>query len=177
MHDESIDRTIFAVILGDAAATAVVHHSSASVDELFKVTESLNPMTPNDIWSKYYLPPLERDGLTSEIDDEKNVIPESETLDSFLAVNQQSVSLAGLGFNIVDTKACKSKQDACSQIPNCTGWWRFSRIGYNHRKTEALVHTDYDDPQWALMGMGHFVLLHRESGLWHVAGTHITWVS
>ena len=177
MHDESIDPTIFAAILDDTATTAAVHHASASIDELFEVTDSLKPLTSNDLWAKYYRPPLETEGLTAEIDYETKVIPEPETLDAFVACNQQSISLAGLDLNLVETEAYDSKQDACSRIPDCPGWWRFSRIGYNQRKTEAMVHTDYDHPRYRLMGMGHFVLLRRESGMWHVAAKHMTWIS
>src|SRR5262245_13805153 len=46
----------------------------------------------------------------------------------------------------------------------CSGWWRFSRIGYNPLKTEALVHTDYNHPRYGAMGTGYFVLLRRASG-------------
>lgn len=176
MLDESIDKTVFAAILKGDAGTAAVHHTSASVDDLFEVTDSLKPLTPNDFWTKYRSS-LETEGLTSEIDYETKLIPERETLDAFAAINQQSISLAGLNLNLVDTNSYDSKQDACSRIPNCSGWWRFSRIGYNRRKSEALVHTDYDHPRYGLMGMGHFVLLGHDSGLWLVVAKDMTWIS
>jgi hypothetical protein len=177
MFDDSIDLAVFTAILNGTVRTAAVHHMSASVDELFEVTNSRKPLTPNDLWDKYYRPPLETYGLTSETDCETKVIPAPETLDAFVAINQRSTSLAGLELNLVDTETYHSNQNACSGIPNCTGWWRFSRIGYNRRKSEALVHTDYDDPRYGLMGMGHFVLLRRDSGLWLVAAKHMTWIS
>lgn len=177
MLDDSIDLSVFAAILNGNAATGAVHQTSASVDDLFEVTDSLKPLTPNDLWRKYYRPPLETEGLTSEIDYETKLIPGHDTLDAFVAINQQSISLAGLDLNLVDTNRYGSRQDACSQIPNCTGWWRLSRIGYNRRKSEALVHTDYDHPRFGLMGTGHFVLLRQDSGLWTVVAKHMTWIS
>lgn len=177
MFDESIDPTVFAAILNDSARTAAVHHLSASVEDLFEVTDSSKPMTPNDLWATYYRPPLETEGLVSETDPDSMLIPDSDTLDAFISVNQRSIPLVGRELNLVDTENYDSKQDACSQIPNCTGWWRFSRIGYNQSKSEALVHTDYDHPRHALMGMGHFVLLRREGRSWFVVARHMTWIS
>lgn len=177
VHDHSIDPDVFAVILNGTNDTAAVHCSTASVVDLFEVPRSLQPASPIDLWDKFYRRPLEIDGLTSELDHETKRIPQSDTLDDFINVNQVSVELNAKRFHLIDTESYESKQNACSSIPDCSGWWRFSRIGYNAGRFEALVHTDYDHPKWGLMGMGNFVLLSRDGDRWLVVAKSMTWIS
>ncbi|WP_419187324.1 hypothetical protein [Stieleria bergensis] len=77
----------------------------------------------------------------------------------------------------MDTAKFDSKQQACSTLENCSGWWRFSRIGYNEDGTEAIVHTDYDHPKYGLMGMGYFHLLALTDGNWSILARDMTWIS
>jgi len=164
-------------LLDGNAQTAAIHFRTASVAELIEVPKSLQPLSPIDLWHKYYRPPLENDGLTSELDFETKHFPQSETLDNFIRVNRDSVKLDSNNLRLINTAEYESKQDACSTVEQCSGWWRFSRIGYNSERSEALVHTDYDHPKWGLMGTGHFVLLANDGNRWNVVAKNITWIS
>ncbi|WP_442483518.1 hypothetical protein [Aeoliella sp. SH292] len=103
---------------------------------------------------------------------------DADCLDAFATANSQRCPLDALnGLNLVDTDLYPSHQDACSSVPNCTGWWRFSSIGYNASRSQAILHEDYDHPKWGLMGMGHFVLLEQSQQQWRVVAKHMTWMS
>lgn len=177
MADLAIDIDVFIAILDASADTAAVHHKTACVDDLFYVRQTDLPATPVDSWNTYFRPPLEKDGLVSEADFESRFVPETSTLDSFIQSNMTSVRIDSPWLHVVDTESFESKQVACSTIEHCSGWWRFSRIGYNENQSQALVHTDYDHPKWGLMGMGHFVLLSHDQSRWRVLAKAMTWIS
>ena len=177
LNDDSIDADVFAVILDGNVQTAAIHNRTASVADLIEVPKSLQPASPTDLWHKYYRPPLENDGLTSELDFETKHFPKSETLDNFISVNRHSVEIESSSLQLINTAEYESKQDACSAISDCSGWWRFSRVGYNNDGSEALVHTDYNHPRYGLMGTGHFVLLANDGNRWNVVAKHMTWIS
>ena len=177
MADHSIDIEVLIAILDGSAETAAVHHKTASVDDLFHVRQADLPATPVDSWNTFYRPPLEKNGLVSEVDFESRFVPETSTLDAFIQSNMTSVRIDCPRLHIVETELFGSKQDACSTIENCSGWWRFSRVGYNEDQSQALVHTDYDHPKWGLMGMGHFVLLSNDQSRWRVLAKDMTWIS
>ena len=168
---------VYFSILDRDVGTAAVHHTTASVDDLFLVRKSDFPATPVESWNRYYRPPLETEGLVSEADCESRVFPEKSTLDAFIKANLTSVRVDYPLLHIVDTEVFGSKQDSCSGIENCSGWWRFSNVGYNDGQTQALVHTDYEHPKWGLMGMGHFVLLSKDRYRWRVIAKDMTWIS
>ena len=177
LQNDSIDYELFATVLGPSVPTAAIHNRTASISDLIEVPKSLQPATPLDLWYKYYRPPLEKDGLLSEADYETKYFPDTETLEDFVNANRNSLEIASNQLNVVDTTKYKSKQDACSKIDNCCGWWQFSRIGYNADKTEALVHADYEHPKRTLMGSGYFVLLNRAAEGWNVIARDMTWIS
>ena len=177
MGDALIDPEVFSVILNGSAGTAAVHYLTASMTDLIEVSRSYHPASSMDLWKKYYRPPLENDGLLSESDFETRHYPQPSTLDSFVDANIKSVELDFETFRLVKTEDFESKQHACSRIENCSGWWQFSRIGYNADRSEAIVHTDFDHPKRGLMGFGHFVLLAKESEQWLVVAKHMTWIS
>jgi hypothetical protein len=174
--DISTDTSVYFAVLDGTEKTACVHHRTASIAELCHAEGRLAALTPSEIWSKYFRPPLENRGLLSESDFETQHLPSAATLDNFFEVNEFSTDLQA-DFFIVDTQKFRSKQDACSTLKNCSGWWRFSRVGYNEDATEALVHTDYDHPKYDLMGMGYFHLLAKTNGTWRVIALDMTWIS
>jgi len=172
---ESNDGVLYRLVIGEKPELAAVHHMTAALDD---IVLTRNDETPFEMWLKYYRPPLERDGFTSETDYETKHFADAETLDNFVAANSISTPIdSSAGLALVSTNEFKSQQDACSSIKDCTGWWRFTRIGYNQLHTQAILHTDYDHPKYGLMGMGHFVLLEKIDDQWSVIAKNMTWIS
>ena len=158
------DELLYQLVIGNNPELAAVHHTTGSLDDVIWARKGESTF---DMWLKYYRPLLERDGLTSEIDYETKHFADAKTLDNFAAANSTSKPIEASGsLTLIDTDAFKSRQDACSSIEDCTGWWRFTTIGYNPQRTQAVLHTDYDHPKYGLMGMGHFVLLEQVNGQW-----------
>lgn len=169
------DELLYQIVIGNNPELAAVHHRTGSLDD---VIWARNGESTFDMWLKRYRRPLERDGLTSEIDYESKHFADAATLDDFATVNRNTKPIeASGGLTLVDTDAFESRQDACSSIEGCTGWWRFTQIGYNQQRTQAIMHTDYDHPNYGLMGMGHFVLLEQINGQWSVVAKDMTWIS
>lgn len=169
------DDLLYQLVIGNNPELAAVHHRTGTLDDVIWTRDGESTF---DMWLKYYRPALERDGLTSEIDFETKHFPDTETLDNFAAANRTSKAIEVSGnLTLVDTVAFNSRQDACSSIEGCTGWWRFTQIGYNQQCTPAVMHTDYDHPKYGLMGMGHFVLLERMGYEWSVVAKDMTWIS
>lgn len=169
------DEMLYRLVIGNNPELAAVHRMTGSLDDIL---HARNGDTTTQSWLKYYLPSLERDGFTSETDYETKLFAEIETLEHFVAVNGESFPIdSSCGLTLVETREFKSHQDACSSIDGCTGWWRFTRIGYNRKRTQAMLHTDYDHPRYGLMGMGHFVLLEQLKGQWSVVAKDMTWIS
>ena len=163
---------LYRLVIGDKPEFAAVHHMTAALDDIIWAR---NDETAFEMWLKYYRPPLERDGFTSETDYETNHFADAETLDDFVAMNTISKPVdSSSGLILVNTDEFKSHQDACSSIKGCTGWWRFTGIGYNQRRTQAVLHTDYDHPKYGQMGMGHFVLLETIEDQWSVVANNMT---
>jgi hypothetical protein len=175
--DTSIDMQVYFAVLEGMEKTACVHHRTASISELCHAEGRLAAKSPDDIWEQYFRPPLEDPGLLSESDFETRHVPATATLDSFFAANRTSINLDLNQLFLVDTENFDSKQHACTILKNCSGWWRFSRIGYNDDATEAIVHTDYEHPKYGLMGMGYFHLLTFADGGWSVLARDMTWIS
>ena len=175
--DASTDTSVYISVLEGSQETACVHQHTASISELCHAEGRLAALTPEEIWHQYFRPPLEDPGLLSESDFETRHFPSSATLDSFLVANLHSVCLSSDDLFLVDTAKFDSKQHACSTLANCSGWWRFSRIGYSEDGTEAIVHTDYDHPKYGLMGMGYFHLLALVNGNWSILARDMTWIS
>lgn len=172
---EANDEVLYRLIIGAEPELAAVHYMTGALHD---VIWARNDETPFEMWLKYYRPPLERDGFTSETDYETKHFADPETLDDFVAANRTSKLIdSSSGLTLVSTNEFKSHQDACSSIQGCTGWWRFTRIGYNQRHTQAVLHTDYDHPHYGLMGMGHFVLLEKIEDQWSVVAKNMTWIS
>lgn len=174
--DASTDTSVYISVLEGSHKTACVHQHTASISELCHAEGRLATLTPEEIWHQYFRPPLEDPGLLSESDFETRHFPSSATLDNFLAANRRSIYLSSDDFFLVDTAEFNSKQQACSTLANCSGWWRFFRIGYSEDGTEAIVHTDYDHPKYGLMGMGYFHLLALVDGCWSILARDMTWI-
>jgi hypothetical protein len=62
-----------------------------------------------------------------------------------------------------------------ARFPNNIGRFVVSHVGMNLNKTEALLYVDRLCP--GLCGGGAYVLMHKVSGVWHVVGQRMTWVS
>ncbi|MBM79081.1 MAG: hypothetical protein CMJ78_00620 [Planctomycetaceae bacterium] len=169
------DELLYQLVIGTNPELAAVHRMTGSLDDILHTRDD---DTTIHSWLKYYRRSLERDGFTSETDYETKHFADTETLDNFANVNGESIAIhSACGLTLVETQEFNSHQDACSSIEGCTGWWRFTRIGYNQTQTQAVLHTDYDDPKYGLMGMGHFVLLEQLKGQWSVVAKNMTWIS
>jgi hypothetical protein len=175
--DTSNDTSVYLAVLEGTEKTSCIHYRTASISELCHAGGSLATLTPDELWAKYFRPPLEEKGLLSVADLETKHFPSTETLDTFFIANKHPIDLSSDAFHLVDTDSFDSKQKACSSLPNCSGWWRFSRIGYNKDSTEAIVHTDYEHPKYGLMGMGFFHLLTRTNRTWTIQAHDMTWIS
>jgi hypothetical protein len=62
-----------------------------------------------------------------------------------------------------------------SKYPNSSGIISFSNIGFNVEMNQALVSTG--KACGGLCGAGHYVLLAKEHGEWHVKSKTMTWIS
>lgn len=172
---EANDGVLYRLVIGGKPELAAVHHMTGDLDDIIWARKD---ETPIDTWLKYYRPPLDRDGFKSETEYLTRHYADAETLDDFLATNTISKPIdPSIGLTLVNTSEFRSHQDACSSIKECTGWWRFTGIGYNLRHTQAVLHTDYEHPKYGLMGMGHFVLLEKTDDQWSIVAKNMTWIS
>lgn len=168
------DELLYSLVIGGKPSLAAVHKVTASLGDVV-LARGLD--TTIEAWAKYYRPSLEHEGFVSESDFESKHFAETETLNNFVVANESCRSLSKEVLTLVDTDRFDSRQAACSEISECTGWWRFSQIGYNEDHTQGLLHSDYDHPEFDLMGMGHFVLLELTNDQWTVVGKSMTWIS
>lgn len=65
--------------------------------------------------------------------------------------------------------------DFDARFPNNFGYFVVSHVGLNLDKTEALLYVDHLCS--GLCGGGSYFLMHKVNGAWHVADSHVTWVS
>ena len=129
------DEVMYQLAIGNNPELAAVHRMTGSLDDILHARDN---DTTIQSWQKYYRRSLAnfRDGLTSETDYETKHFAVAETLDNFVDVNSESVAInSACGLTLVDTEEFESKQDACSSLEGCTGWWRFTQIGYNQTRT------------------------------------------
>jgi hypothetical protein len=60
-------------------------------------------------------------------------------------------------------------------FPHSKGIIRFSRVGFNIKKDQAIVYVDHT--QGSLIGVGYYVLLQKKDGSWHLRYAVEDWVS
>ena len=169
------DESLFRLVIGDSPELAAVHKTTGCLDDIIWTRDDA---TVFDTWQSIYRVALERDGLISELDFETKCFANSDSLDDFAraSMNSRPIDPAS-GLTLVDTDQFGSRQEACSRVEGCTGWWRFTGVGYNQDGSQAILHTDYEHPKYSLMGTGHFVLLERVDSVWSVVAKHMTWIS
>lgn len=61
------------------------------------------------------------------------------------------------------------------KYPKSSGFWRFSLVGYNQSKEEAVVYVSHSCG--SLCGTGHLYLLRRINGHWSVENRLMLWIS
>ncbi len=171
-----LDELVFRAVLGDSAASALLHHTTAALHDVIDLPSEW-PRTVLEEWNAWSHK-FESEGFESDASEDERIYPGTAALDAFARVNTAQLAIPHqCGFQMVDTFKFKSKQLACDTVPNCSGWWRFSRAGFNDDHTQAIVHVDYDHPRHSLMGWGHFMLLNRTSEKWSIVAREMTWIS
>lgn len=66
-------------------------------------------------------------------------------------------------------------QEFYKKYPKSSGFWQFSRPGYNSRRDEALLYVGHSCG--GLCGTGHLYLLSKQSGKWTVKNRVMLWIS
>ncbi|MBU7026127.1 MAG: hypothetical protein HXS48_04220 [Theionarchaea archaeon] len=112
---------------------------------------------------------------------------EQETLDDFLAKNGQSHPL-GDYFNIKTRIVLISDEERKKIFGESFGWIKFyvryplsdgiltfSRVGFNDEMDQALAYIGHSKG-W-LEGIGYYVLLTKENGVWTIQDKMVLWIS
>lgn len=102
---------------------------------------------------------------------ERNVAP--ETLQSAMIPGIENwISEEDFRTRVVDTSA--GWEDFFRQYPGSDGLISFSRPGYSHDGTQALIYVSIACP---LCGRGEYLLLSRTSGRWKIVARSVDWLS
>ena len=125
--------------------------------------------------------------------DRENIPVESETIENYNTLNKESVKLkydfgTSTKVNLVTDaelrtiletfkadKSGKAYTDALMKKYETTTIIRFSRVGFNKSKNQALLHVGYTCG--FVCGQGRYIILSKKNDGWIIKRTVMSWVS
>jgi hypothetical protein len=110
------------------------------------------------------------------------------TIDDYLTKNNQTHPLSdrfntrvrrvlfdNAEFHRLFRDVTKGWEEFYRRFPNSGGFIRFSRVGFNVERTQALVYVEHGCG--GTCGAGRYLLLAKREGVWRIEGAYMAWIS